>query len=110
MLGKSLKPSNLQESIFSIFHSPYRALTAGLNPRRPLQSRHSNEGGLGAKHYNVNGILDLKPEYLGPWTLREGEVIRKVSDPDDRCHLFRWRQAPDGRPVQRRARVTWTPY
>ena len=24
----------------------------------------------GPKYYNLNGVWDLKPNYLGPWTLR----------------------------------------
>ena len=36
----------------------------------PQGSKDPNGGVLGPKHYNMNGIWDLKPYYLGPWTLR----------------------------------------
>ena len=36
----------------------------------PEGSKDSNNGVLGPKYYNLNGIWDLKPCYLGPWTLR----------------------------------------
>ena len=29
---------------------------------------HPNNRVLGPKYYNINGILDLKPYYLGPWS------------------------------------------
>ena len=33
-------------------------------------SKDPNNGVLGPKYYNINGIWALKPYYLGPWTLR----------------------------------------
>ena len=38
--------------------------------RGSLRSKDPNESASGPKYYNMNGIWDLKPYYLGPWTLR----------------------------------------
>ena len=43
-------------------------------------------GVLGPKYYNLNGIWDLKPHYLGPWTLRvtcEGKDFQGLSGIED---------------------------
>ena len=34
-----------------------------------LGSKDPDNRALGPKYYNVSGIWDLKPYYLGPWTL-----------------------------------------
>ena len=34
--------------------------------------QNPNKRVLGPKYYSINGILALKPCYLGPWTLRVG--------------------------------------
>ena len=36
----------------------------------PLGSKDPNNGVLGPKYYDINGIWALNPYYLGPWTLR----------------------------------------
>ena len=36
----------------------------------PKGSKDPNDRVLGPKYYSINGILALKPYYLGPWTLR----------------------------------------
>ena len=36
----------------------------------PYGSKDPNNRVLGPKYYIINSIWDLKPFYLGPWTLR----------------------------------------
>ena len=36
----------------------------------PPRVKDLNNGALGSKQYNINGIWALKPYSLGPWTLR----------------------------------------
>ena len=37
-------------------------------------SKDPNNKVLGPKCYNINGIWALNPQYLGPWTLSEGDL------------------------------------
>ena len=45
-------------------------------------SKDPNNRVLGPKYYNINSIWALKPYYLGPWTLREDQVLSSVTKPD----------------------------
>ena len=50
----------------------------------PQGSKDPKNRELGPKYYSINGIWDLKPYYLGPWTLR---VYSDVERPTNEATL-----------------------
>ena len=53
-------------------HYPSKLIDATCRvDQNPKGSKDPNNGALGPKYYNINGIWALKPHNLGPWTLKE---------------------------------------
>ena len=57
--------------------SPEPYTLTSVNEAQPQGSKDLNNRVLGPKYYNMNGIWGLKPDYLGPWTLRARQKVKR---------------------------------